>query len=260
MHYFHPIKALSDNYIWLSRLSSNSSVFVVDPGEAKPVLDYLTEHHLSLSAILVTHKHADHTGGIAALRKDYPEAVVYAHPEEGVPHCSHLVSDGEVFQLEGWSDPIRVIHIPGHTLGHVAYVMGSALFSGDTLFSAGCGRVFEGTMSQMYTSLQSLAALPETTDVYCGHEYTLDNLRFANVVEPFNSDIKDRLHTVLHLRDVNQCTLPSLLSIEKRTNPFLRCEVPSVIESAEAHLRCSLPTPELVFEALREWKNTWRSA
>lgn len=249
-----PIPALKDNYIWLGINRELAEAFIVDPGEAPPVLAYLKQHALTPTAILVTHKHADHTGGIAELVTAYPDLQVYAHPLEKVTHVTHQVKDGEILTLSRWPEPFNVIHIPGHTLGHVAYYAKLIVFSGDTLFCAGCGRVFEGTAEQMLSSLDKLAALPDDTLVYCGHEYTLNNLRFAAMVEPENSDIAKRYETVKELRNNNSPTVPSTMQIEHLTNPFLRCKQNSVIKSVEKHVNHALSDTVSVFHQLREWK------
>ncbi len=218
------IPALKDNYIWLGINRELAEVFIVDPGEAAPVLAYLREHSLKPIAILVTHKHWDHTGGIEELVSRYPDLQVYAHALENVSSVTHHVKDGEVFKLSMWPEPFTVIHIPGHTLGHVAYYAKPLLFSGDTLFCAGCGRVFEGTAEQMLASLERLAALPDDTQVYCGHEYTQNNLRFAVQVEPENADIAKRYEAVVNLRSSGKPAVPSDMRLERLTNPFLRCK------------------------------------
>jgi hydroxyacylglutathione hydrolase len=252
-----PIPALKDNYIWLGVNRELGQVFAVDPGDAAPVLEFLEANNLALAAILVTHKHVDHTGGIADLLAVYPNVPVYAHPVEKVPTATHLVEDGATVELAMWPDGFKVIHIPGHTLGHVAYYAKDVVFSGDTLFGAGCGRVFEGTAEQMLASLKALSTLPDSTRVYCGHEYTLANLRFAAHVEPKNSDIQQRTVDTAKMRDADQPSLPSLMSLELKTNPFLRCDQVNVIAGVEAHVDRSLATTVDVFRELREWKNNF---
>ncbi len=250
-----PIPAYQDNYIWLGVNRQSKQAFVVDPGEAPQVIDYLTQHGLTLAAILVTHKHMDHTGGISDLLKVYPDVPVYAHATENVPTTTQFVKQGDRVQLTVLPDAFTVIDIPGHTLGHIAYSAPSILFTGDTLFGGGCGRVFEGTAEQMLMSLNKLAALPDDTAIYCGHEYTLANLRFAKMVEPENADIQARMIEVEKLRADNKPTLPSTLGLEKKTNPFLRCEVPAVIVRAEDCAGRELFSPAEVFHEIREWKN-----
>jgi hydroxyacylglutathione hydrolase len=253
-----PLSAFNDNYIWLAVNDSLSQVVIVDPGDASPVFDFLNQHDLTPIAILVTHKHADHTGGINALLNAYPNMAVYAHPIENVPATTHFVKQDEVILIDQWSESFRVIHIPGHTLGHVAYYAHPILFSGDTLFGAGCGRVFEGTAEQMLTSLNKLAALPADTLVYCGHEYTLANLHFALHVEPGNEDIQQRIEATERLLSNHKPSLPSTMGLEKKTNPFLRCMQQSVISSVEAYVNRQLTNTVDVFHELREWKNTFK--
>lgn len=226
---------------------------VIDPGEAASVIQFLKTKHLNLIGILLTHKHADHSGGVEALVEAYPGVAVYAHAFESVPLTTHLVEEGELISMGEWQ--FKVMHIPGHTLGHVAYYSHPILFSGDTLFAAGCGRVFEGTPAQMLHSLNSLAALPDGTLVYCGHEYTLANLKFALCVEPQNAAIQARIQSIEMMRQQNHPSLPSTMALEKQTNPFLRCEEPTVIASVEKYAGRSLANTVDVFHALREWKN-----
>lgn len=252
-----PLPALKDNYIWVVVNDHLGQAVVVDPGEASPVLDFLNQHSLKLVGILATHKHADHTGGIRELVNVYPEVAVYAHPAENIPFVTHPVKQDETILLNQWADAFRVIDIPGHTLGHVAFYARPFLFSGDTLFGAGCGRVFEGTASEMLSSLEKLAALSDDTEVYCGHEYTLANLQFALHIEPANEDIKQRIQHTEKLRQHHQPSLPSTLGLEKKTNPFLRCAQKTVITRVENETgRKDMSTVE-VFHVLREWKNNF---
>lgn len=249
-----PIPALKDNYIWLITNNQSTQAIIVDPGDASPVISFLNEHHLKPAAILVTHKHADHTGGINELLDAYPETAVYANEIENVSSTTHFVKHGDVISINNWPS-FNVIHIPGHTLGHVAYYADPILFTGDTLFGAGCGRVFEGTAEQMLGSLNKLAVLPNDTFIYCGHEYTLANLNFASHVEPENEDIRQRIKDTEKLRLNNNPSLPSTLGLEKKTNPFLRCTEKSVISSVEKYANRKLANTVDVFHELREWKN-----
>jgi len=240
------IPALKDNYIWLGVNAELGQAFVVDPGEAAPVLEYLESQDLALAAILATHKHADHTGGILELLDAYPDTPVYAHEKENVTGTTHFVADGDEFKLFMWPIPFTVLFIPGHTFGHVAYYAAPALFCGDTLFSAGCGRVFEGTPAQMFASLEKLAALPDDTEIYCGHEYTLNNLRFAMMAEPENRNIMQRYLDIEKLCEHGEPSLPSTMKIERLTNPFLRCKQRAQLSGKD---------PVVIFQQLREWKN-----
>ncbi|MDP1573657.1 MAG: hydroxyacylglutathione hydrolase [Coxiellaceae bacterium] len=248
-----PISAFNDNYIWVWVDDVKKQAIVVDPGDAAPVLNFLQEKGLTLQALLITHKHHDHTGGISALLSEFPEALVFSHPTENIAQTTHIVMNGDVIKIN--DHEFRVIHIPGHTLGHVAYYCNPMLFCGDTLFTNGCGRLFEGTAEQMLTSLKKLMVLPDDTQVYCGHEYTLSNIKFALQVEPNNQLLKKRFEDAKQLRFHNKPTVPSLLKLEKDTNPFLRCHTQAVINSASEQLGKPCETEVDVFYALREWKN-----
>lgn len=255
MFFIYPISAFNDNYIWTLVDESYKRAIVVDPGDAAPVLTFLKKHQLTLNAILITHKHHDHTGGIPALLSAFPNASVFSHPVEQVAQTTQLVSDNDVIHIDGHE--FRVLAIPGHTLGHIAYYCKPFLFCGDTLFTNGCGRIFEGTAEQMLSSLQKLMALPDDTQIYCGHEYTLSNITFALHVEPNNIALQKRFKDAKRLRSENQPTVPSTLQLEKETNPFLRCNKPSVIESISYHAGKQLNSEVNVFAELRQWKNTF---
>ena len=250
----HPITAFKDNYIWIIVNKQKRCALIVDPGEAAPVQAYLKQHHLDLHGIFITHHHGDHVYGVVDLINDHP-VPVFGCIRSPYPHLTHRVDEGDSIFISHHFPTYQVLAIPGHTLDHIAYYAQNALFCGDTLFAAGCGRVFEGTMEQLYTSLQKIAALPEQTNIYCGHEYTLQNLHFAQHIEPTNPDIQQRIKQVTQIRQENHPSLPSLLMEEKKTNPFLRCENPDVIEQASRHAACSLKQPTDVFAALRTWKN-----
>ena len=251
-----PVKAFKDNYVWTLRNASHAAV--VDPGEAAPVLDYLAREKLKLAAILATHHHADHVGGITdllAAQKDPAGVPVYGPKNEPIATLTCPVSEGDSVTIPQLGAKFSVLDIPGHTRAHIAYYGAGALFCGDTLFACGCGRVFEGTAEQMYASLEKLRALPDETKVYCGHEYTLANIGFAEAVEPSNASLKTRLERDQRLRDAGQPTLPSTLGEEKATNPFLRCREPAVVESANKYLGARIADPARVFAAIRDWKN-----
>lgn len=253
-----PVRAFSDNYIWLVRaLDGSDAAAVVDPGDARPVEAMLERHGLALRAILVTHHHGDHVGGVQALAARHA-VPVWGPARESMP-CGVLpIDDGDVVALENLGLQFSVMAVPGHTLGHVAYAGHGAVFCGDTLFSAGCGRLFEGTPEQMLNSLDRLAALPDDTFVYCAHEYTLGNLRFAQVADPENADVGTVLGEVIAMRDRDEITVPSTLGLERRINPFLRCREPTVRASAERHAGRPLATTTEVFAALRSWKDGFR--
>lgn len=249
-----PIPALEDNYIWIVVNSKRRSALVVDPGAAAPVLAYLQKQHLVLRGILLTHHHGDHTNGVADLVQAYPVPIV-GSIHSRYANANHRIQDGECFRLNSDFPEITAIAIPGHTLDHMAYRMENAVFSGDTLFAGGCGRLFEGSAEQMFESLAKLSAQPDHTQIYCGHEYTVANLRFAKKVEPHNQALLERLEHTEALRRQHQPTLPSRLEEEKRTNPFLRCDVDAVKQTVSAYVGRALHTPVEVFAALRQWKN-----
>ena len=232
-------------------------VAVVDPGDAAPVLAWLDENDVVLSAILATHHHADHVGGIRALRARY-DVPVFGPAGESIPERTHALGEGDRIDVPGVDLSLSVLDIPGHTAGHIAYYRSGddpVLFCGDTLFAAGCGRLFEGTPAQMWSSLSKLAALAVATRVFCGHEYTLANLRFAAAVEPANDDIRARAVRERDKRAQDVPTLPSTIGAERATNPFLRASLPEVSAAAAARAGRPLGDVVAVFAALREWKN-----
>jgi len=243
-------------------LQDGSNAIVVDPGDAQPVFDALARDKLQLAAILVTHHHPDHTGGVAALHAA-TGAPVFGPARERIPEPFTPLSQGDVAEVLGMR--FTVIDVPGHTAGHIAYFLAGSqeqaplLFCGDTLFSGGCGRLFEGTPAQMLASLDALAALPGDTRVCCAHEYTLANLRFAQAVEPGNADLTQYTARCESLRAQGQPTLPSQLATERRINPFLRSREATVLRAVREHAELSANAAEAdVFAALRQWKNDFR--
>ena len=250
------IPAFTDNYLWL--LSRGGDAVIVDPGDAAPVLQVLEQRGLKLNAILITHWHPDHIAGIGKLLERYPVPVYGPRAEfSKIPQLTNLLDDADRVTVLGQT--FDVLAVPGHTLGHIAYYADRQLFCGDTLFSAGCGRLFEGTPEQMHASLSRLAALPEATAVYCTHEYTLSNLAFAVAIEPNNAALTDRLAAVRALRAQNQPSLPSTLAIELASNPFLRTSSPDVIAAAAQHAGQSGLKPDQVFATLRRWKDNFKT-
>lgn len=249
------LPAFTDNYIWLLKDPGTRRCAVVDPGDSAPVQAWLAENpQWVLSDILITHHHHDHVGGVEQLKKA-TDAKVYGPASETIPARDAALKDNDRITVLGHD--FEIIAVPGHTLGHIAYYHHGLLFCGDTLFSAGCGRLFEGTPKQMYTSLSRLAALPEDTQVYCTHEYTLSNLRFAAAVEPGNPDTLERLASVTQQREAGVITLPSTIALEKRTNPFLRTAETSVKEKADERTGTDNSAPDMVFAVLRAWKDTF---
>ena len=246
------IPAFKDNYIWLLR--KGASAVVVDPGEAHGVLEVLARERLTLSSILVTHHHHDHQDGIAGLLSRYPAAEVFGPAVESITGLTRPLRGGETIAPAGLGVEFQVLGVPGHTLGHLVYYCPDALFCGDTLFGAGCGRLFEGTPAQMFDSLERLSALPGQTAVYCAHEYTELNLRFALIIEPGNPRLQQRAVEVAAARAKGLATVPSTLALEKATNPFLRCSEAEVVASA-LRAGASSAGSLAVFAALRERRN-----
>lgn len=247
-----PLAAFSDNYIWV--IHNDRHAAVVDPGDAQPVERFLHATGLQLTAILNTHHHADHTGGNIDLQTRHG-VPVHGPAAESIPGLSHAVHDGDSVALPGLGASLRVLEVPGHTAGHIAYFGTSILLSGDTLFGCGCGRLFEGTPAQMLASLTRLAALADDTAVYCAHEYTLANIAFALTIDPDNPELLRRAVTEREKRDAGRPTLPSSIGLEKATNPFLRCHQTAVRNAAQAWAGKSLPDDIAVFAALRAMKD-----
>ena len=253
-----PLPAFQDNYLWV--LHDGHRAVVVDPGDAQPVLDFLQRDGLQLEAILVTHHHPDHIGGVDALR-DATGAKVYGPARETIPQPLQRLTEGDTVTVLGLT--FNVIDVPGHTSGHIAYYCSNVdghplLFCGDTLFSGGCGRLFEGTPAQMLSSLDKLAALPGDTRVCCTHEYTLSNLKFARAVEPGNAELIHYSQRCQELRERDLPTLPSTIAQEKLINPFLRTRLPGVVQAARAFDAATPEDEVAVFAAIRQWKNEFR--
>lgn len=248
------LKALEDNYVWAIHGTDASHIIVIDPGEASPVLTYLKENNLTLDGILLTHHHWDHTNGVKILVKHFPNIPVYGSETDKVKGITKFIKEGDEIIFENLNSPIQILEIPGHTLGHVAYIYDNALFCGDTLFSAGMGKIFEGTAAQMHHSLEKLKKLPSDTLIYCAHEYTLANIKFAQMIDPKNKVLENRKLEVENLRKNHLPSLPVPLSTELQTNPFLRCEDADVLNALqERGYTQNDPIDALLF--LRELKN-----
>jgi hydroxyacylglutathione hydrolase len=252
------VRAFSDNYIWLIHSPRDATqVVAVDPGDARP-LDSAFEQGLKLAGILVTHRHADHVGGVEQLVQRQP-VPVFGPTAEKVPGRPRMVREGDSAAFPNLGLEFSVLDIPGHTAGHIAFVGHGAVFCGDTLFSAGCGRVFEGTAEQMLASLAKLASLPEETQVYCGHEYTINNLKFALAVEPDNAQSVEYLEECRARRTRDEATVPSTIRRERNVNPFLRCDRQSVKQAAEAKAGRRLQSDTEIFAVIRQWKDGFTS-
>jgi hydroxyacylglutathione hydrolase len=250
----YPVRAFQDNYVWTLQQGGNAAV--VDPGEAGPVRAYLRANRLNLTAILNTHHHADHVGGNAELLEHYP-VPVYGPYDDRIPTVSERVGEGDKFTLPGFGIEFDVLEIPAHTKTHIAFVGAGMVFCGDTLFACGCGRLFEGTPAHMHAALNKLARLPAATRVYCGHEYTLSNIKFARVVEAGNAELASWEKTAAAQRANDEPTLPSTIERELVANPFLRCSEPAVAAAASKHAGRQLSDPVSVLGVLREWKNSF---
>ena len=251
------VPAFADNYLWL--IHDHQHAAVVDPGDAAPIEAALAAKHLKLAAILLTHHHGDHAGGVADLLK-HRQVPVFGPAREKIAGISHPLAEGDTVDIAELGLKLAVLDVPGHTAGHIAYVAHQQhwLFCGDTLFAGGCGRLFEGTPAQMTSSLAKLSSLPDDTRVYCAHEYTVSNLRFAVAAEPGNAEVAQRLADAMAMRERGEATVPSTIAVEKATNPFLRYREPGITQTLKAEGRLQQDEPVAAFAALREWKNSYR--
>jgi hydroxyacylglutathione hydrolase len=250
----HAVPAFKDNYIWM--IEDGGNAVAVDPGDAAPVERFVDERGLSLSAVLATHHHMDHVGGLVALARRFG-CETFGPASEEIAGLDHRLAEGDRIDVPGIGLSLETIDIPGHTAGHIALFGGAMVFCGDTLFACGCGRLFEGTAAQMVASLGKLARLPGGTRVYCGHEYTLANIRFAEAADPGNGALAARQARESAKREKGAPTLPTTIAEELATNPFLRCDDPAIIASAARHAGRPLTDRVEVFAALREWKNSF---
>ncbi len=250
----HAVPAFQDNYLWLVERGGKAAV--VDPGDAEPIERELAARGLTLAAILATHHHGDHVGGLRALAAHW-KCPVFGPAGEAIGGLTQRLREGDRIVVPGLEASFSVLDVPGHTAGHIAYVGDGVAFVGDTLFACGCGRLFEGTPQQMAGSLAKLSRLPPETRAYCAHEYTLANIKFAEAVEPGNMQLKKRRVREIEKRQRGVPTVPSTIADELDTNPFLRCAEPEVVASAERHAGRRLAGPVEVFAEIRAWKNTF---
>jgi hydroxyacylglutathione hydrolase len=257
----HAVPAFQDNYLWV--VARDGRAAVVDPGDAAPIEAFLAARGLELAAILATHHHGDHVGGLQELKRRW-KCPTFGPAREDIAGLDTRLAEGDRIEVPGVGITLDVLDVPGHTAGHIAYVgrPGAArenfVFCGDTMFACGCGRLFEGTPAQMSDSLSKLAALPADTRAYCAHEYTMANIRFAQAVEPGNVALEARRARDQAKRERGEATVPSTVADERATNPFLRCGEPEVVASAEARAGRRLEGPVEVFATLRQWKNEFR--
>lgn len=249
------IKAFKDNYIWA--IIKNNDLVLVDPGDANAVLDFINKNKLILNAILVTHHHSDHTGGIKKLKELYKEIPVFGPKNETIPCITHKLSQNNEVVIDKLDLKLKVMDVPGHTLGHIAYYNDELIFVGDTLFAGGCGRIFEGNPQMLFESLNKIKQLPDEILVYCAHEYTAHNLKFASTVEKNNKILSDRLNNVIKFRELGKATIPTKLEIEKLTNPFLRCRSDEIVKFSEELLNKNNISELEVFTVLRELKDNF---
>ncbi len=255
------INAFNDNYIWALASKSNNNIALVDPGDAYVCIDYLQKNNLVLSAILITHHHSDHVSGIKALL-DYAlekawYVTVYGPANENIAQLDIKLKENDTVKLTGLGCEFSVLDLPGHTKGHIAYHNDEMLFCGDTLFSGGCGRLFEGTAKQMHHSLNKLAILSDNTLVYCAHEYTQANLSFALAVEPSNSNLHNYAERVKSLRKDEQATIPSTIGLERQINPFMRCHEKTIKLAAQSYSNTIQTSDSDVFSVVRGWKDNF---
>jgi len=248
------VPAFNDNYIWFIQAPDSRNLLIVDPGDAEPVIEAIEQQQLNPAALLITHHHSDHIAGINKLVTHY-DIPVYGPKYEAIPSLTHPLTACGNLIINSVFPSITVLDVPGHTRGHIAFLIDGNLFCGDTLFGAGCGRLLGGTAKQLHASLQLIARLPEQTKIFCAHEYTQANLRFAALVEPNSTAIRQRIVDTDALVTNHKPSLPSQLKLELETNPFLRCKQPEVIQAAQQFSGHQLHGSEAVFTTLRRWKD-----
>lgn len=254
-----PIPAFTDNYIW--GISDGQRGWLVDPGDAAPALNWLKQRQLTLAGILITHHHSDHIGGISELVKNHPNLVIYGPSTPKITAITHPVAEGDTVQLGQWQ--LKVLDVPAHTLDHIAYHLqadtsqAGALFCGDALFAAGCGRLFEGTAEQLNQVMNKLKALAPDTLVCCAHEYTLANLQFAKAVEPQSAELEQRYQQESCKRQTGLPTLPSTIGLERATNPFFRPDSPELRKSVTAYAGKPINQEADIIGTLRRWKDNF---
>ncbi len=256
MLYIQAIPALKDNYIWLIHSTSSDNVLIIDPGDAEPVIEAITQQNRSPIAILNTHHHYDHVDGITRLVDKY-DIPVYGSDTVFIPKQSISFSSACKIILHPNFPELKILDLPGHTTDHIAYLVHDMLFCGDTIFSAGCGRLLGGSAAQLFNSLKEISKLPDTTKIFCGHEYTHDNLKFALTVDPNNIEIKKRITEIKILQQADKISLPTTISLELATNPFLRCNKAEVIRTVQQFAGTKLDNPLAVFTSLRVWKDSF---
>ena len=249
------IPAFTDNYFWLIHENNHHHSVVVDPGDSKPVLEVLNKNNLILTDILITHHHADHIGGINELKKIYPSVNIYGPADKRIP-ATIIVKDDDIVKLNSLNEEFQVIDVRGHTNSHISYYFKNKIFCGDTLFSCGCGRLFEGSYIDMHKALTKIKNLPKETMEYCAHEYTLDNIGFAKIVDPNNKDLLLREKEVKKLLDKGEYSVPSILENELKINPFLRFDKSDIKDSVQNHFNKKITSEAEIFKYTREWKDT----
>ena len=249
-----PIPAFQSNYLWL--IEDSKSAAIVDPGDASPVLETLWSEDLELKYILITHHHPDHVGGIRELKKHFPDCTVYGPANEIIPLIDHKLREDDKVEL-GSLGTYKILDIPGHTAGHIAYYDSENAFVGDTVFVVGCGRLFEGTPAQMVNSFVKIKQLSPQTKLYCAHEYTMSNIDFAMAAEPDNQDLIDLRDKCAELRKQGTPTVPSTVDQELQTNPFFRCDLPALQESVSKKAGKNINNEVEAFAALRSWKDSF---